>query len=109
MYWTDPFTTTQVSYLFATLFSGYSLCLPNPMMQGPDIPDYYHVLEISCTADETAIKASYRKLAKIRHPDKDMDNPDATAAFQLVSPGSTHSSRVVRGMGYESSSNGRTA
>lgn len=46
--------------------------------------DYYEILEISETADKGAIKASYRRLARIRHPDKNPYNLNATAEFQLV-------------------------
>jgi hypothetical protein len=47
--------------------------------------DYYAVLEVTRTADDVEIKASYRRLAMLRHPDKDRGNPNATADFQLVS------------------------
>lgn len=47
--------------------------------------DYYAILEIPPTADEALIKSSYRRLAKLRHPDKNPDKPNATADFQLVS------------------------
>lgn len=47
--------------------------------------DYYEILEVDCKANEAAIKTSYRRLARARHPDKDPDNPNATAEFQLVS------------------------
>lgn len=46
--------------------------------------DYYAVLEICQTADLITIKASYRRLAKIRHPDKAVDKLKATADFQRV-------------------------
>lgn len=46
--------------------------------------DYYEVLEIEVHADANAIKASYRRLAKLRHPDKNLENSQATANFQLV-------------------------
>lgn len=49
--------------------------------------DYYAVLGITQTGDEDLIKASYKRLAKLRHPDKNLDNPQATADFQLVCPG----------------------
>ena len=47
--------------------------------------DYYAVLEISNNATIEVVTKNYRRLAKIRHPDK---NPaaDSTALFQLVSP-----------------------
>jgi hypothetical protein len=45
--------------------------------------DYYAILEISNIATIEVVTKSYRRLAKIRHPDK---NPkaDSTAVFQLV-------------------------
>jgi curved DNA-binding protein CbpA len=46
--------------------------------------DYYAVLEISNTATLEVITKSYRRLAKIRHPDKNRRR-DSTAVFQLVS------------------------
>ncbi len=48
--------------------------------------DYYAVLEISKTATVEDVTKSYRRLAKIRHPDKNLNKDDATAVFQLVSP-----------------------
>ena len=47
--------------------------------------DYYAVLEISNTATIEVVTKSYRRLAKIRHPDKNLKD-DSTAVFQLVSP-----------------------
>lgn len=48
--------------------------------------DYYAVLEISNTATLEVVTKSYRRLAKIRHPDKNLNNKDdSTAVFQLVS------------------------
>lgn len=47
--------------------------------------DYYAVLEISQTASVAFIKASYRRLAKLKHPDKALqDQAKATAEFQRV-------------------------
>ena len=46
--------------------------------------DYYAVLEIPHLASIEVVTKSYRRLAKIRHPDKNL-NGDSTAAFQLVS------------------------
>ena len=47
--------------------------------------DYYAVLEISNTATIELVTKSYRRLAKIHHPDKNLGG-DTTATFQLVSP-----------------------
>ncbi|KAJ9660087.1 hypothetical protein H2198_002784 [Neophaeococcomyces mojaviensis] len=47
--------------------------------------DYYAVLEISQTASVAFIKASYRRLAKLKHPDKALqDQAKATAEFQRL-------------------------
>ena len=46
--------------------------------------DYYAVLEISNTATTENVTKNYRRLAKIRHPDKNLSG-DTTATFQLVS------------------------
>jgi hypothetical protein len=55
-------------------------------MPPPPAFDYYEALEIDRTATNEEIKSSYRRLARVHHPDKNLDNPDAaTAAFQKVS------------------------
>lgn len=46
--------------------------------------DYYAVLEILPTATLDAITKSYRRLALDRHPDRNLNNVNSTAAFQLV-------------------------
>ena len=45
--------------------------------------DYYAVLEISNIATIEIVTKSYRRLAKLRHPDKNPSD-DSTAVFQLV-------------------------
>jgi DnaJ-class molecular chaperone len=47
--------------------------------------DFYETLDIQKDATPEEIKAAYRKLALIHHPDKDRENPEATAKFQRVS------------------------
>jgi DnaJ-class molecular chaperone len=46
--------------------------------------DPYSTLGVARGADETAIKKAYRKLAKELHPDRNTDNPQATARFSEV-------------------------
>ncbi len=48
------------------------------------VDDYYAILELTQDADSAAIKASYRRLAKLTHPDKATANPDAHKNMQLV-------------------------
>jgi DnaJ-domain-containing protein 1 len=56
-------------------------------MPSPQITeDYYAILEVTQTADDITIKSSYRRLARLKHPDKNPQDPNqATAEFQLVS------------------------
>ncbi|EPE05191.1 hypothetical protein F503_03796 [Ophiostoma piceae UAMH 11346] len=44
--------------------------------------DYYALLEVDRNATPAQIAASYRRLARVKHPDKNRDDPDATARFQ---------------------------
>ncbi|KAI1774479.1 hypothetical protein F4818DRAFT_84515 [Hypoxylon cercidicola] len=46
--------------------------------------DYYAVLGVARTADADSLKAAWRRLARIKHPDKNPGNPTATAEFQLL-------------------------
>jgi len=46
--------------------------------------DLYTTLGVARGADEATIKKAYRKLAKELHPDKNKDNPKATARFNEV-------------------------
>lgn len=46
--------------------------------------DYYAVLEILPEADDAAIRSNYRRLALLRHPDRNPNNVEATIEFQLV-------------------------
>ncbi|HQV02742.1 MULTISPECIES: molecular chaperone DnaJ [unclassified Novosphingobium] len=47
--------------------------------------DYYELLEVTRTADDAAIKSSYRKLAMRWHPDKNPGDADAEARFKAIS------------------------
>jgi DnaJ-class molecular chaperone len=46
--------------------------------------DLYSTLGVARDADEAAIKKAYRKLAKELHPDRNKDNPAASARFSQV-------------------------
>lgn len=45
---------------------------------------FYDVLKVGRHDQKGKIEEAYRKLALQRHPDKDWDNPHATAGFQEV-------------------------
>jgi DnaJ-class molecular chaperone len=47
--------------------------------------DPYETLGVQRTADEAAIRAAYRKLAKTHHPDVNPGKPDAAARFGEIS------------------------
>src|SRR5215208_1082372 len=47
--------------------------------------DYYELLGVQRGADEAAIKAAYRRLAKECHPDRHNGCPDQEARFKAVS------------------------
>ncbi|KAL7620551.1 hypothetical protein AAE478_009546 [Parahypoxylon ruwenzoriense] len=46
--------------------------------------DYYAILGVSKTADTAALKAAWKRLVRIKHPDKNPGNPNATEEFQLL-------------------------
>ncbi|KMP08391.1 hypothetical protein CIRG_08072 [Coccidioides immitis RMSCC 2394] len=43
--------------------------------------------DVAQTADQASVKSNYKRLAKIKHPDKSPTNPNATRDFQLVRAG----------------------
>jgi curved DNA-binding protein CbpA len=45
---------------------------------------YCEILEASPSAPFEVVRKNYRRLALLLHPDKNKNNPDATASFQLV-------------------------
>src|SRR5690348_18299600 len=47
--------------------------------------DPYETLGVQRNADDAALRAAYRKLAKKHHPDVNPDNPDAAARFGEIS------------------------
>ncbi len=46
--------------------------------------DYYQVLEVAAFAPEAEIKAAWRRLAKLHHPDRNPDDPDAAGRFERI-------------------------
>ena len=46
--------------------------------------ELYHILEIPKTVSDDEIKKAYKKAALKHHPDRNPNNPDATAKFQEV-------------------------
>lgn len=46
--------------------------------------DYYSILGVPKTATEADIKAAFRRLAKLYHPDKNPSNPDAKNKFEQI-------------------------
>lgn len=48
------------------------------------LPDYYQILQVSVTATSAEIKAAYRRLAKIFHPDKNSGNSAAEEKFKQI-------------------------
>ncbi|EHK48110.1 hypothetical protein TRIATDRAFT_133039 [Trichoderma atroviride IMI 206040] len=46
--------------------------------------DYYEILGVLQSAGKDAIRASYKRLALLHHPDRNPNNPKATAQFQLI-------------------------
>ena len=51
----------------------------------PYHPDHYRVLGVSTRADTNGLKASYRKLSRVYHPDRQSGSALATSRFQLIS------------------------
>ena len=47
--------------------------------------EFYSILGVSENASQDDIKKAYRKLAKQFHPDKNLDNPQASARFKEIS------------------------
>ena len=47
--------------------------------------NFYEILEVPETSSIDEIKKSYRRLSMMYHPDKNKNNPDATAKFQKIS------------------------
>ena len=46
--------------------------------------NFYEILECPETSTIDEIKKSYRRLSMIYHPDKNKNNPEATAKFQKI-------------------------
>ncbi|KAK3309427.1 DnaJ domain-containing protein [Chaetomium strumarium] len=59
-------------------------------MASPDaFHDYHKILAVEPTADDAAIRSSYKRLAKSIHPDKNQGDPHATSQFQLLQEASS--------------------
>ncbi|KAI0828096.1 DnaJ-domain-containing protein [Hypoxylon sp. FL0890] len=63
--------------------------------------DYYAVLGVDSTADANTLKAVWRQLAKVKHPDKNPGNPNATVEFQLLESAYSTLSDPRRRMAYD--------
>ena len=46
--------------------------------------NYYEILKVSPLASPSTIKKSYQKLARIHHPDKNKNNPEAAEIFKQI-------------------------
>jgi curved DNA-binding protein len=46
--------------------------------------NYYQVLGVQKTATQDEIKSAYRNLAKLHHPDRNLNNPESTDKFQQI-------------------------
>jgi curved DNA-binding protein CbpA len=46
--------------------------------------DYYAILGLTKTASKEEIRAAYRRLAKLHHPDHNFGNPEAGEKFKLI-------------------------
>lgn len=46
--------------------------------------DYYDILGVDKTATPEVLRASYRRLAKLHHPDKNPNNPEAAERFKII-------------------------
>lgn len=54
-------------------------------MRSSKFIDLYAILEVQRNCNDEQIKVAYKRLALARHPDKNLDDPNATAHFQVVS------------------------
>ncbi|KAL2758736.1 hypothetical protein ACRALDRAFT_1061854 [Sodiomyces alcalophilus JCM 7366] len=63
--------------------------------------DHYATLQIARDADQAAIKASYRRLAKLHHPDKNLNDPLSTARFQAIEAAYSTLSDVLKRIAYD--------
>ncbi len=47
--------------------------------------NYYQILDLEPTASPEEVKKSYRKLAKVWHPDRNNNSPESVSKFKLIS------------------------
>ena len=47
--------------------------------------NYYQILDLEPTASPEEVKKSYRKLAKVWHPDRNNNSSESVSRFKLIS------------------------
>lgn len=77
--------TVSISIVCFTLNTPEASSAADKMAEREITEDYYEILQVQSKATDDEIKASYRRLALLRHPDKNAGNPNATAEFQQAS------------------------
>ena len=55
-----------------------------PESERGDQRSFYEIMGVDKTANAATIKKAYHKLAMLSHPDKNKDDPSATANFQRL-------------------------
>eukprot|EP01116_Phalansterium_solitarium_P014693 TRINITY_DN3247_c0_g1_i1.p1 TRINITY_DN3247_c0_g1~~TRINITY_DN3247_c0_g1_i1.p1 ORF type:complete len:388 (+),score=40.45 TRINITY_DN3247_c0_g1_i1:121-1284(+) len=58
---------------------------PREMKPEPDRTEYYDLLGVTPEVDAAEIKKAYYKMARLHHPDKHPDDPDAADKFKRIS------------------------
>lgn len=64
-------------------------------------PDHYRVLGVAPKASQADIKAAYRKLSRVYHPDRQGGNRLAEDCFKLISAANTELSDPARRLNYD--------
>ena len=73
------------------------------------MPDHYEMLGVEPTASEEDIRAAYRQLMQMIHPDRNPDNPQAEAWAKRVNAAYEVLSHTDRRAKYDRSRNGHTS